>query len=78
MKNEEQLKPIMDGICVEFLQFSKQLDNSTLEEENSFFKSCHEKVKDYFEDEKEFFIYMNEYFKKYINENGLDLGLDLE
>lgn len=71
MTNEQELKQIMDGICVEFLQFSK-LDEPTLEEENSFFKSCHEKVKDYFEDEKEFFIYLNEYFKKYINENGLD------
>lgn len=65
MKNEKELKQIMDGICVEFLQFSK-LDKPTLEEENSFFKSCHEKVKDYFEDEKEFFLYLNEYFKKYI------------
>jgi hypothetical protein len=72
MKNEEQLKPIMDGICVEFLQFSK-LDKPTLEEENSFFKSCYEKVKDYFDDDKEFFFYLNDYIKIYVKENGVDL-----
>ena len=69
MKNEVELKPKMDEICKMFISFSKK--DATAEQELIFYTSCYEDVKDYFENEKEFLIYLNEYLKEYLTKNDL-------
>lgn len=69
MKNELELKPKMDELCKKFIEFSKK--DVTAEQELLFYTACYNEVKDYFEDEREFLIYLNECLKEYLTKHDL-------
>jgi hypothetical protein len=69
MTDEEELSPQMNMICEEFIELSN--NNPTVQEESDFFNYAYSIMKDSFNNEQEFFIYLNESLKKHLTEKGL-------